>query len=78
MANCFQEETDRAALGKLLTSEARRQRAARVVPRPDLALADAFGSVAACSGVAVGIDRLHALLLGLPAIAPVMACADSG
>ena len=78
VANCFQEETDRAALGKLLASEARHQRTARVVPRPDLALAEAFGSVAACSGVAVGIDRLYALLLGLPAIAPVMACADSG
>jgi len=77
VANCFQEETDRAALGELLASEARRQRTARVVPRPDLALAEAFGSVAACSGVAVGIDRLYALLLGLPAIAPLMACADA-
>ena len=78
VANCFQEETDRAALGKLLTSEARRQRTARVAPRPDLALAEAFGSIDACSGVAVGIDRLYALLLGLPAIAPVMACANPG
>ena len=77
VANCFQEETDRAALGKLLTSEARRQRTARVAPRPDLALAEAFGSVAG-SGVAVGIDRLYALLLGLPAIAPVMAYAAPG
>ena len=78
VANCFQEETDRAALGGLLASEAHRQRNARVVPRPDLALADTFSHVAACSGVAVGVDRLYALLLGLPAIAPLMACADSG
>ena len=78
VANCFQEETGEAALDSLLEREAQRQRAARVVPRPDLALAEAFGSVAACSGVAVGIDRLYALLLGLPAIAPLMACADSG
>ena len=78
VANCFQEQTDREALKELLAREARRQQDARVVPRPDLALADAFGSVAACSGVAVGIDRLYALLLGLPAIAPVMACAGSG
>ena len=78
VANCFQEETDPGALRELLESEARRQRTARVVPRPDMALADAFGSVAACSGVAVGIDRLYALLLGLPAIAPLMACADTG
>ena len=78
VANCFQEQTDREALKELLAREARRQQDARVVPRPDLALADAFGSVAACSGVAVGIDRLYALLLGLPAIAPVMACAGAG
>ena len=78
VVNCFQEETDPGALRELLESEARRQRTARVVPRPDLALADAFGSVAACSGVAVGIDRLYALLLGLPAIAPLMACAATG
>ena len=78
VANCFQEETGPGALRELLKSEARRQRTARVVPRPDLALAEAFGSVAACSGVAVGIDRLYAILLGLPAIAPLMACADTG
>ena len=78
VANCFQEETDGAALAALLAGEARRQRTARVVPRPDLTLADAFASVASCSGVAVGIDRLYALLLGLPAIAQVMACANPG
>ena len=78
VANCFQEETSREALGELLVREARRQRDALVVPRPDFGLADEFASVAACSGVAVGVDRLYALLLGLPAIAPVMACADAG
>ena len=78
VANCFQEETDPGALRELLESEARRQRTARVVPRADFALADAFGSIAACSGVAVGIDRLYALLLGRPAIAPLMACTDAG
>ena len=78
VANCFQEATDRAELAALLADEAARQRSARVAPRPDLTLADAFGSVAACSGVAVGIDRLYALLLGLPAIEPVIACANLG
>ena len=78
VANCFQEETDGTALAALLADEAARQRSARVVPRPDLALAETFSSVAACSGVAVGVDRLYALLLGLPAITPLMACADSG
>ncbi len=76
VANCFQEETDAAALRSLLEREARRQRAARVVPRPDLGLARAFAAAGACSGVALGVDRLYALLLGLPAIGPVMACAE--
>ena len=76
VANCFQEETGEQALGSLLEREARRQRAARVVPRPDRGLARAFAPAGACSGVAVGVDRLYALLLGLPAIGPVMACAE--
>lgn len=74
VANCFQEETDPGALRELLASEARRQRTARVVPRPDLALADAFGNVTTCSGVAVGVDRLYALLLGVHNISHIMAC----
>ena len=76
VANCFQEETGEAALDSLLAREARRQRAARVVPRPDRELARAFAPAGACSGVAVGVDRLYALLLGLPGIGPVMACAE--
>ena len=76
VANCFQEETGEKALDALLEREARRQRAARVVPRPDRGLARAFAAAGACSGVAVGVDRLYALLLGLPAIGPVMACAE--
>ena len=76
VANCFQEETDEAALDALLEQEARRQRAARVVPRPDRELARAFAAAGACSGVALGVDRLYALLLGLPAIGPLMAGAD--
>ena len=76
VANCFQEETGEAALDALLEHEARRQRAARVVPRPDRELARAFAPAEACSGVALGVDRLYALLLGLPAIGPLMACAE--
>ena len=76
VANCFQEETGAAALERLLAAEARRQRSARVVPRPDLELGGVFGQVSACSGVAVGLDRLYAMLLGLPAIAPLKACAE--
>ena len=76
VANCFEEETDEAAMRSLLEREALRQRTARVVPRPDRGLARAFAAVGACSGVALGVDRLYALLLGLPAIAPVMAGAD--
>ena len=76
VANCFQEETNEQGLDSLLAREARRQAAARVVPRPDRGLARAFAPAGACSGVALGLDRLYALLLGLPAIAPVMACAE--
>ena len=76
VANCFQEETGEKALDSLLEREARRQRAARVVPRPDRGLARAFAPAGACSGVALGVDRLYALLLGLPAIGPLMACAE--
>ena len=76
VANCFQEETDEGALHSLLEREARRQRGARVVPRPDLGLARGFAAAGACSGVALGVDRLYALLLGLPGIGPVMACAE--
>ena len=76
VANCFQEETNEQALDSLLAREARRQTAARVVPRPDRELARAFAPVGTCSGVAVGLDRLYALLLGLPEIAPIMACAE--
>lgn len=76
VANCFQEETGAAALASLFAREAERQAAARVAPPPDLALARDFAAAGACSGVAVGLDRLYALLLGLPAIAPIIACAD--
>ena len=76
VANCFQEETDGRTLAALLAAEAWRQSTVQVVPHPDLGLAGAFAPVGACSGVAVGLDRLYALLLGLPAIAPVMACAE--
>ena len=76
VANCFREETDAAALEALFEREAARQAGARVAPPPDLALAREFAAAGACSGVAVGLDRLYALLLGLPAITPIMACAD--
>ena len=78
IANCFQEETDAARLQALFAAESRRQSGsgAAVVPRPDPELAVRFGPVAACAGVAVGVDRLYARLLGLPGIAPLMACTD--
>ena len=76
IANCFQEETDAARLQALFAAESRRQGGAAVVPRPDPELAVRFGPVAACAGVAVGVDRLYARLLGLPGIAPLMACTD--
>ena len=65
IANCYTEETDPPTLRRLLEEEARRQASARVVPVPDLGLADAFPPGApACSGTALGVDRLEMLFRG--------------
>lgn len=64
IANCYTEETERAALRTLLAQEAKRQESARVVPRPDLGLADAFADGPRCSGTALGVDRLEMLFRG--------------
>ena len=68
VANCYQEETDFKILSKILSTEASRQKNSEIVPDPDLDLAQNFSSVQACSGVAIGLDRLYAAILGLPAI----------
>jgi elongation factor P--(R)-beta-lysine ligase len=65
VANCYTEETDPAAVARFLADEAARQRTARVVPRVDAAYGRLFaGGFPACSGVALGVDRLEMVFRG--------------
>ncbi len=65
VANCYTEETEPAAVGRFLAGESARQRAARVVPRVDEAFGRLFAEgFPACSGVALGVDRLEMVFRG--------------
>jgi lysyl-tRNA synthetase class 2 len=65
LANCYTEETDPVTLRARLEEEAERQAGARIVPRPDIGLADAFPpGTPPCSGTALGVDRLEMLFRG--------------
>ena len=71
VANCYTEETDPAAVERFLADEAARMRAiarertARVVPRVDEGYGRLFSeSFPACSGVALGVDRLEMVFRG--------------
>jgi len=66
VANCYTEETDPAAVARFLREEAlRKRRTARVVPRPDEGYGRLFaGGFPACSGVALGVDRLEMAVRG--------------
>jgi elongation factor P--(R)-beta-lysine ligase len=65
VANCYTEETDPTAVARFLAEEAARQRTARVVPRVDAGYGRLFaGGFPACSGVALGVDRLQMVFRG--------------
>ncbi len=65
VANCYTEETDPAVVTRFLTDEAARQRTARVVPRVDEGYRRLFADgFPACSGVALGLDRLEMVFRG--------------
>ncbi|HEY9593768.1 MAG TPA: amino acid--tRNA ligase-related protein, partial [Spirochaetia bacterium] len=65
IANCYTEQTDPAALAKLVADETLRKRGARVMPAPDVELASVFPpGFPLCSGVALGVDRLEMVLGG--------------
>jgi lysyl-tRNA synthetase class 2 len=60
IANCYTEETDRDALRALLQEEEVRKRWCRVPHAIDRGLADVFPpGFPACSGTALGLDRLE-------------------
>jgi lysyl-tRNA synthetase class 2 len=71
VANCYTEETDPAAVGRFLVDEAARsqavarQRTARAAPRVDEGYGRLFAEgFPACSGVALGVDRLEMVFRG--------------
>ena len=65
VANCYTEETDPAVVARFLADESSRQRTARVVPRVDEGYRRLFADgFPACSGVALGVDRLEMVFHG--------------
>jgi lysyl-tRNA synthetase class 2 len=65
VANCYTEETDPVEVDRFLRGEALRKRTARVVPRVDEGYGRLFaGGFPACSGVALGVDRLEMVFRG--------------
>ncbi len=66
VANCYSEETDPAEVRRFLAEETARKRAAARTPHPtDKAFARLFDAgFPACSGVALGVDRLALALEG--------------
>lgn len=66
VANCFTEETDGRRLAALFDEEGRRKAACRVQHPLDSGLLELFdGRFPACSGVALGMDRLFMLYSAL-------------
>lgn len=62
VANCYHEETDEATLRRFLDEETARKRDA-IVPHPGAGSLLEFAGAPACSGVALGVDRLMMALL---------------
>jgi elongation factor P--(R)-beta-lysine ligase len=78
VANCFTEEVDPQAVAAYFRDEEALLPGSRV-PRPvDHDYPSIFETVPECSGVALGVDRLVAVLLGEKSIKQVMFSAISG
>ena len=74
IANCYQEEVSGQRLAAVFGAEAERIRRSHTPRRVDWELPDRFGDSPPCTGVALGIDRLLAHLLGAPSIAAIGYC----
>ncbi|MDR3312046.1 MAG: LysR family transcriptional regulator [Spirochaetaceae bacterium] len=73
LANCYSEETDPIKVRNYFRREGEaKQASARVPHRIDGGYWRIFQDFPACSGVALGVDRLVALLCGAESIAPVI------
>jgi lysyl-tRNA synthetase class 2 len=70
LANCYGEETDLAVVRSYLEEESTRKEAARVPHPTEREIADL--AIPACSGVALGLDRLFMVLMGLHALDQVI------
>jgi elongation factor P--(R)-beta-lysine ligase len=65
IANCYTEETDPRALRTLIEEEGARKMSSRVTHTVDTGLAEIFPpGFPACSGVALGVDRLEMVFQG--------------
>jgi lysyl-tRNA synthetase class 2 len=72
VANCYTEETDAARVRAFFRSQEEVKRSSAQPHPVDWELAELIGrSLPPCSGVALGVDRLLALLLGRPSPAEV-------
>jgi lysyl-tRNA synthetase class 2 len=72
-ANCYGEETDPGRVDAFFRSEyARKAQSARVIPDIDTAYSALFEDFPACSGVALGMDRLAMLFSDSPSIGGVI------
>ena len=74
VANCYSEETDLPAYQDFYDSQGEAKQTA-LVPHPvDRGLLRTIGELGfpRCSGVALGIERLFMVLLGLDSIAPLL------
>ena len=73
LANCYTEETDAEKVRAYFESERRlKEKNALVVHKTDTSYWELFRSFPPCSGVAMGADRLIALLSGRKSIEPVL------
>jgi lysyl-tRNA synthetase class 2 len=72
IANCYTEETDAARVQAFFRAQEEARRRSRRPHPVDWPLARMIGgSLPPCSGVALGVDRLLAVLLGVPSLSRV-------
>jgi lysyl-tRNA synthetase class 2 len=78
IANCYTEESDPQAVRSYFESQVGKKSGAMVPHAVDMGYARLFEKFPACSGVAIGFDRLAMVLLGKAEIGEVIAFPFSG
>lgn len=74
IANCFQEEVNHQRLSAVFEGDAGRLRNSHTPRRVDWELVERFSGGPLCTGVALGVDRLLAVMLGAPSLEEVAYC----